>query len=175
MTTCAHCDELIVFGGKREGDSRYCNEKCLQAARAFQLAVDLPETVLTARVWEVYYGHCPKCRGPGPVDVRLGYRVWSALITSSFSTRPHVACRRCGQKARLKDAGFSLLFGWWGFPWGLLGTPVLVVRILLAILREEDTVQPSPLLFNVVGIQLAEQMLENRATKREPAGGDTTA
>jgi hypothetical protein len=177
MTTCARCGELILFGGKRDGDSRYCKDRCLHAARSFRLAAQLPDSVVTARVWEVYYGQCPKCAGPGPVDVHLSYRVWSALIMSSFSTRPHVCCRRCGQKARVKDAGFSLVFGWWGIPWGLPGTPVQVVRNLLAILRQEDSAQPSRQLFNLVSIQLAEQMLEKRGEKTEErtTGGDTAA
>lgn len=158
MTTCAQCGGVILFGGKRHGDSRYCNEKCLQAGRAFRLAEELPDTVVTARVWEVHHGRCPACGGPGPVDVHLSYRIWSAVFTSSFSTRRHVCCRRCGQKARLKDAAFSLVFGWWGVPWGVLGTPVQVVRNLLAILHAEDTVHPSPDLYHLESLRLAEEM-----------------
>lgn len=29
MASCAYCNTRILFGGKRDGDRRYCNEKCL--------------------------------------------------------------------------------------------------------------------------------------------------
>ena len=67
--------------------------------------------------------------------------------------RPEGPGEGCGVLAPLRVVEHSLGTAW---------EPVQVVRNLLAILREEDTVQPSPMLFNVVSVQLAEQILESR-------------
>jgi hypothetical protein len=155
MTTCAACGQTILFGGERNGERRFCNAKCLAAGAVVTLADSLPESVVTARAWEVHNGRCPRCTGPGPVDVHSSFRVWSGLVMTSYSTRPNVCCRRCGNRARMKDALFSLAFGWWGFPWGLIWTPIQVVRNVTGVLRSEDSTSPSPGLTQLVRLQMA--------------------
>ena len=78
-----------------------------------------------AKLWQ---GQCPKCHGPGPVDLYKSFRVHSLVFMTQWKTLPQIACRSCGRKAQLTDALYSLALGWWGFPWGLLMTPVQIGR-----------------------------------------------
>jgi hypothetical protein len=159
MASCAYCRTTILFGGKRAGDLRYCSDKCLTLGGAARTALQIPPEILQQHVWAVHQGNCPSCGGRGPIDVHMSYRVWSALIITQWSSRPTVSCQACGTKVRLKDAGFCLLLGWWGFPWGLLLTPVQIGRNLVAIFSSRDPSKPSPELNNLVAAQLAKQMM----------------
>lgn len=155
MASCAACGETIIFGGKRVGERRFCNDKCVASGSVLAVAAALPESVVSARVWEIHNGRCPVCSGPGPVDVHSSYRVWSGLVITSYGTRLNIGCRRCGNRARLKDAGFSLLCGWWGFPWGLVWTPIQIGRNVMAMMRSEDGTTPSSQLTQMARLQLA--------------------
>jgi hypothetical protein len=115
----------------------------------------LPDSVIAPRVWEIHAGRCPVCSGPGPVDVRYSYRVWSGLIVTNWYTRTHLCCRSCGNKARALDAAFTFFLGWWGFPWGLIMTPIYFGRNILAIVRQEESTAPSDDLARVVRYQVA--------------------
>ena len=74
-----------------------------------------------------------------------------------WSTHPVLGCRSCGIKSQLLGLVFSLVLGWWGFPWGLLMTPVQVLRNLFALLRP-DNGTPSEALDRVVRIRLASEL-----------------
>ena len=115
----------------------------------------VPQSWVTARVWEIYTGRCPECSGPGPIDVHRSFRVWSVLIFTSPTTQLNVCCAACATRIRWKDMRFSLLCGWWGFPWGPISTPAQVVRNVLAIVRvEEKRSTPSEDLDLLVRLQL---------------------
>jgi hypothetical protein len=109
------------------------------------------------------------CEGPGPVDVFTSHRVFSALYVTSWRSIPRVSCRACGTKAQLGGAAYSLFLGWWGFPWGLVMTPIQIVRNLVALSRHADGSAPSPLLEALVREQLAAQGMANEQTAAEPA------
>jgi len=55
------------------------------------------------------------------------------------------------------DAGFSLVLGWWGFPWGFLATPIQIGRNLVGVARGPDPMQPSAKLEKAVRIRIASQ------------------
>ena len=164
MATCGHCSTFILFGGKSAYGQRFCSEKCLQAASinkaAHQLAQEVPEELIQQRVIDVHQGNCPKCGGPGPTDVHVSHRIWSLVRITSWKSRPQMCCRRCGIKAKCGDTLFSLLFGWWGFPFGLLGTPFQIGRNVWGIFAGPDSSQPSPQL---------EQMVREEIVRRAAA------
>jgi hypothetical protein len=155
MANCAACGTTILFGGSRQGDLRFCNDKCRAAGVVRVAAASVPDAVVAPRVWEIRNGRCPVCSGPGPVDIHLSYRVWSGLVVTTHSTRPNLCCARCATRARVKDALFSLAFGWWGFPWGLIWTPIQIGKNVMAIVRAEDAATPSQTLVEVVRLQMA--------------------
>lgn len=155
MAACAACGTTILFGGVKAGDMRFCNANCHAKGSLLLLAQRLPPDLIQQKTTELYHGSCPKCQGPGPVDVHTSYRIWSALLLTSWHSLPHVCCRGCGVKNQLGDALFCLLLGWWGFPWGLVMTPVQISRNVAGMLRSKHSDAPSPDLQRVVGLMLA--------------------
>ena len=165
MAKCDYCGTTIIFGGTREGELRFCNENCLNAGVVLAVSQQLPDDLIQKKVWEVHQGNCPRCEGRGPVDVHTSYRVYSALVYSSWSSRPHISCRSCGIKSQLGDVVFCLVLGWWGFPWGLIVTPIQVVRNLFGVARGPDPTKPSPQLEKLVRLGIASQVATTPANE----------
>jgi hypothetical protein len=162
MASCAYCGTFILFGGNKDGDLRFCNAQCQQRGALRRVADQLPQDQVRSYVEDVHTGACPKCNGPGPVDVHTSYRVWSALVMTSWSSMPAVCCRRCGIKSKLGNAAYSAVLGWWGFPWGILVTPIQIVRNVGGLFMSADPAQPSPKLENILRLHLAAQAAEPR-------------
>src|ERR1051326_9155054 len=110
-------------------------QKCSQNAYVLNLSKTVPNDVLERKVEEVWRGNCPKCTGLGPVDVHRTYEVWSALVLTRWTTQAHVSCKSFATKKQLGSAALSLVLGWWGFPWGLILTPVQVTRNIIGMSR----------------------------------------
>jgi hypothetical protein len=160
MASCGYCGTTVLFGGTREGELRFCNAECQRKGFVAAVAQHIPDHVVSEQVWKVYQGLCPQCGGSGPVDVHTSYRVWSALALTSWSSRPHIVCRSCGSKARLGDAAFSLVLGWWGFPWGLIMTPVQVFRNAAGLVRTTGSTAPSSQLTHLIRLRIAADAIE---------------
>lgn len=105
MATCDYCSTTIIFGGKKEGDLLFCNDKCLEKGFVLVVANEIPADMLDEAVAEVHQGLCPICGGPGPIDVQTSYTIWSAIFLSSWKSNPDICYRSCGTKK--KSAGFS--------------------------------------------------------------------
>jgi hypothetical protein len=160
MAKCAYCGTTLLFGGKKEGNLRFCNDTCRQKGHVLLVASQVPDDVVKQHARDVYAGPCPKCKQRrGPVDVHTAHKVWSAIFMTSWSSAPQVSCRSCGVKAMLFGTTTSLLFGWWGIPWGILITPVQVAKNVWGLLRTEETKQPSRKLEQMVRMNLASHAL----------------
>jgi hypothetical protein len=68
-------------------------------------------------------------------------------------------------KEQLLMTGFSLLFGWWGIPSGLILTPVQITRNLMGVFSPPDPRRPSPKLEKLVRLNLARQILAKSQAK----------
>ena len=156
MKRCKYCDSLIVIGGVGRGKLRYCNAQHERAAYYLERSEAIPASVIDDHVREVHGGQCPRCSGRGPVDVFSSHRVWSALLFTTWSSREHVCCRSCSIRSQLADTLFSLLLGWWGFPWGFIVTPIQITRNLWAIAFPPNYNRPSDKLRKRVSINLAQ-------------------
>lgn len=159
MAKCDYCGSSILFGGVTDGDLRFCSKNCQQKGYPLVVSREIPKHVVDQQLYEIHRGLCPKCQGSGPIDVHTSYRIYSLLLYSSWSSRPLVGCKSCGRKAQIADTFFSLFFGWWGFPWGLIMTPVQVVRNISSILTASDPIKPSDKLENIVRVSIASQLL----------------
>ena len=160
MAKCSYCGTSIIFGGRRQGELRFCNENCEGAGILLSVSQQIPNDLIQPKVWEVHQGNCPRCNGRGPVDVHTSYLVWSALLLTSWKSRPHVCCRPCGVKSQPGDAAFSLVLGWWGFPWGFIFTPIQICRNLIGAARSVDPTKPSPELERLVRLSIASQVAQ---------------
>jgi hypothetical protein len=163
MARCAYCNSLLLFGGAKVGPYTFCNAKCQQGAHYLAISQQIPESTIQQAIQHFDLSGCPKCKGPGPIEVHTSHLVWSALVLTSWSSRPRVCCRSCGIKSQLGYAALDMLIGWWGFPWGLIMTPVQVGRNIIGIFSVPP--HPSNQLKRIIGLNMAAQMaaLQQRA------------
>jgi hypothetical protein len=159
MARCDSCGTTILFGGVTEGNLRFCNATCYQRGFLLTMANEVPENLVSQHLAALHQGPCPKCNGPGPVDVHTSHVVWSLLVMTSWNSIPQVCCRRCGVKSKLGNALISGLVGWWGFPWGLIMTPIQIVRNTYGVFSPPDPTQPSTQLEQLVRVNLAAQLI----------------
>jgi len=166
MAKCAYCGSLILLGGNTDGALRFCNATCQTKGAFLRFADQLTPELVEAELRAVFAGACPKCHGPGPVDVHTSYRVWSALVVTQWQSRPALSCARCGWKAKLGDFIFCLFLGWWGFPWGLGATPMQLARNLYGLAFPKKITAPSDKLRQIIRAHLAAQ--QARAAQAAP-------
>ena len=175
MATCSTCGSTIIFGGVRDGDLRFCNEKCHGKGGVLLVANQVPPEIVQRQAFEIHRGLCPKCGGQGPVDVHVGYRVWSALFVTSWQSMQRLCCRSCGVKGQTTDLVFSLVLGWWGIPFGFIMTPVQVVRNVIGMMSGPEPETPSARLEKTVRIAIATQAIINNAQAKDSAAGGANA
>lgn len=160
MATCGACSSTILFGGHTIDGQRFCNADCATRGQYIRIAAHVPEVEVKQVVRQLHTGKCPKCSNAGPVDVHTSYFVWSALIMTSWQNKPQVSCRSCGLKSQAGNLVGSLLLGWWGFPWGILMTPIQVIRNIVAMVRPPDAHTPSPALERIARLHIGAQIAQ---------------
>jgi hypothetical protein len=177
MTTCDYCGSTIIMGGVRVEHQRFCNQKCAGNAHVLRVSQNLPADVLEKKIDEAWRGNCPKCKGAGPVDVHKFHQVWSALVLTRWTSNAQVSCRSCATKRQAGALAFSLFFGWWGFPWGLVLTPVQVTRNIMAMAGGPNSSAPSPELRKLMKVHVGSQILasQRRATPPPFRGSASSA
>ncbi|MDA1053085.1 MAG: hypothetical protein O3C40_21745 [Planctomycetota bacterium] len=135
MAQCASCGTMILFGGERFGDLRFCNKACLGQSVMVNYGEEIPPEIVAQRALQIREGSCPNCNGSGPIDLQFGHTIVSVLVMTQWNTKPLLGCRSCGLTHQLKSFAICLFGGWWGFPWGLIGTPIQLIRNLAAAYR----------------------------------------
>jgi hypothetical protein len=177
MTPCDYCGTGILFNAIKQGELRFCSTKCAAKAEWVRASLAVPDAEVERQVRETHSGPCPRCGGPGPVDVHTSHRVYSALAWTSWSSHPDICCRSCGCKKYLKHGAFSFFLGWWGFPHGLIITPVQVARNLAGVLGigEPAPDTPSPSLSRMIRLSLAAKRRVHSDTAGSSAGSPAKA
>lgn len=155
MAKCATCGTWILFGGQRAGDHRFCNADCAANAFVLHREASIPEDAVLAGVNAIHQGDCPRCAGPGPVDIHVKHEVYSLLVFTKWKSLPMLCCRGCATKGQIGSAAFSMLAGWWGIPWGFLLTPVQIARNIGGIANGPRPDEPSQELYRHVRSMLA--------------------
>jgi len=154
MARCDYCGTTILFGGRKQGDLQFCSARCQQNGATVELARQLPSADVQRELQAVHNGLCPKCGGNGPVDVHVHHRVWSAIALTSWRSKPSICCRPCGMRSQLGATLFSAVLGWWGFPWGVLITPLQIGRNIVAMVKPPDPSRPSPALERAIRLAM---------------------
>lgn len=157
MAKCAHCRKFIV-GGKKQGRLRFCNERCYQQGFLTAVADQAAPEVVAERLNAIRKQPCPVCGGEGPVDICTSYTVWSAVVTTSWKDHARLSCARCGRASILRGMAFTSLFGWWGFPFGLVATPWQLINGCKSLRRLPRAGSPSPALQEMVKVQIAQEI-----------------
>jgi len=163
MATCDYCGSTILFGGKRDANGRFCNQKCQARGGLLAVSKQIPDATVQDQVMKAHQGPCPKCKGSGPVDVHVSHKVWSAVFLTSWSSAPQISCRSCGLKSQAAATAFTLFLGWWGFPWGLIMTPIQIGRNLYGMASPPDPSRPSAQFEKVLRMTMAANAMQARA------------
>ncbi|MEW4566938.1 hypothetical protein AB1L88_03635 [Tautonia sp. JC769] len=159
MPRCDLCNTIILFGAIEEDGLTFCNDKCREDAVLYRMAGLFPEEEVRKHVEQAHRSDCPVCGGPGPVDVHVTHHIWSLVFISSCQNRIHICCRSCGMKARVRAVFGSGLLGWWGVPWGMLGTPVQMLRNVIGMMMLPDPDIPSARFERWARLDLATHLL----------------
>jgi hypothetical protein len=61
--------------------------------------------------------------------------VWSFILLTSWKSQPQISCKSCAVKSQALGFVSSFFLGWWGIPWGIVMTPVQMVRNLWGMTR----------------------------------------
>ena len=167
MAKCAQCGKTILFGGKTLGDLRFCNAQCQDGYRLSLVGAAVPEHLVDSQTREIHSGLCPRCKGNGPIDVYHSHHIVSALIVTQYSSKIHVCCRSCATKSQVVATVGNFFLGWWGFPFGLVMTPVQIVRNITGMFKTPDPYQPSDALRTQVQTSLAMQIQQAQIAQQQ--------
>lgn len=160
MAKCSYCNSTIVIGGVRDGEHRFCNQTCQQSGLLLSAGKLVSEEDVQKRVNAIHQGSCPRCHGAGPIDIHTSHSVWSALVVTSWKSTPQMSCTPCGKKAKTLSAVGAIFLGWWGFPWGLIITPIQITRNLAGLASSRSGTKPSEQLEKIARLSLAAEMQE---------------
>lgn len=169
MGSCANCGTTILWGGVQHGRLTFCGESCAAGGTVLILAEEVPQEHAEALADEMRSQPCPKCQGRnGPIDVHVSHTVWSALILTSWKSSPELCCRGCATSAQVGAIALSGVVGWWGFPWGLIMTPVQICRNFGGLFFGPSRTRPSKQMIDTAKRILAARALEaHRAQQQE--------
>jgi len=168
MSNCAYCGSTIIMGGVTQGQERFCNARCRNNRQIVQVSNSVAPDVLEQKIEEVLRGKCPKCGGYGPVDVHKAHQVWSILVLTRWNTRQYICCRSCGTKQQIVGLLLSGVAGWWGFPWGLILTPVQITRNIIGMCGGPDRSRPSADLRKAMQLHLGSQIYAASMAQKPP-------
>lgn len=160
MAKCASCGKALVIAGVREGELKFCNKPCRDRKVLQEVILRIPHDLLMERVHVTHHGVCPKCDGIGLNEVFTSHHVWSIGFVTWHKSKPQISCRRCGVKAMLSAAATSSIFGWWGFPLGIIMTPIQLTRNFIGLFTAPNPKQPSRQLVSMIQTEMAEEFLE---------------
>ncbi len=156
MATCATCGLTILFGGVRDSGFRFCGKKCAEKCTLLQAIRAVPEDLVLSEATRVFNGPCPECGGNGPVDMRFHHHIHSLIYLTSWKSHGNVSCAACAKKRQVGAILYCGALGWWGIPFGVLGTPVQIGRNVTETVRSKR-VQPSKALLQHVRQTIAKQ------------------
>lgn len=159
---CATCKKAILFGGKRAGNRRYCSKACCERDELGRLAQQVPEKDVQVLVERLRTGQCRSCRGHAGQEWFQSYFVYSAVVLTSWRTKGEVSCRACARKRQARDLLGSFTLGWWGIPFGLAVTPVMVGANLVGMLRNPLARPPSKGLVEHARLLLAHELWKSQ-------------
>lgn len=160
---CPTCGLSVLFGGVKDGDKKYCSKKCYEADEVNRIAKHIPEDAVVSLTNKIRNGKCPVCQGHGPIDVHKSYFVYSVIIYTSYKTKEHIVCKQCARKKQLSSLFLSTVLGWWGIPFGLIITPVQIVKNLIALFKNPGEISPTELMTQRIRQMLAAKQMETTA------------
>src|SRR5258706_4353758 len=158
MAICDFCGASHRGEHASVGTLRFCTQSCADRGRILQTLDLFPSSAINSYVENTRSGRCAECGAQAPSNIHKSYRVYSVLIYTSWKTLIHYCCQRCGRGHQGSSIVFSGLFGWWGFPFGILLTPWLIFKNIVEMTHRDDTASDD--LRRIRKIELASRLQE---------------
>jgi len=109
---------------------------------------------------------CPRCGVQGKMlNGVVAAVARSFVVTSTVRTKLVIGCSSCIKTELERLSKQSLLFGWWGIPWG----PVYTVRALAVNSKAKAaaaSAEPTPELWSYIASNVGEIAADTRSTYR---------
>lgn len=158
MATCMTCGKTVIAGGIKDHGYRFCSKMChLRKADYLAKMGEISETSVDVEVEKLRTMRCPRCGRNGHVDEHTSVFVYSMILITRFGQKRHMCCRGCALKAQALDTLGTATLGWWGIPFGVIGTPVGIVMNLVQMGVTLRSRKPSKRLRNFARERLARQ------------------
>jgi len=166
MLSCACCGSTVLLA-KKAGEHRYCNEQCAAIGPIHQVARTIPEEHTRLEAMKIHRSTCPTCKqGNGPVDLHYAHTIVSFLLATQWRSKAMLCCKRCAAKTQAIALLQSAVAGWWGFPWGILGTPITLLRNMIGLAGKTGKSGPSRDLLRHVRSTLAANKIWHEREER---------
>lgn len=169
MPKCPNCGKHLFLAGAEGPDgAKYCDENCQTKYALQPYVARLSDGDVRREILKIQSQGCPECGEPDPVEVWNSHSIWSAVLLTRWVNKQHFCCQRCARKHQWTGLLFSAVPGWWGFPWGIIMTPVQIARGVGALSTKIIRGQPSPVLVRRAELQLAAKLqTETRRRQRQ--------
>jgi len=133
----------------------------------------IPDSVVKKEAQKIMKGPCPECdQTSDDIELRFSHRAVSYLVMTIWSKNPILSCRSCHRKKVTSETFITLFLGWWGFPFGLIVTPIQLLRNISAVSSSKSpSREPSSDLFSFVRGILAQTIIENSSQQVSPENG----
>jgi hypothetical protein len=159
MATCDCCGKYYTFGALKAGRYAFCNGTCHSRGSVLVVLDRVPPRHVADYIDGAHRSDCPSCGRAGPIDLRRSHWVWSLMVLTRWGTDQRIECVRCGRLRQAKAMGFSLLAGWWGVPFGLVLTPVQLVRNAIGLMQSSK--RPSADFERLMRLELARRTAQD--------------
>jgi hypothetical protein len=156
MAKCENCGTTYRGGAAVHGKLKFCTHACRDQGKKLELLDNFPPLVIEAEIKKMQVASCGECLATGNIDVHKSHRVHSVILWTSWHTRQNICCSSCGRKHRWKAIGYSAALGWWGIPFGLIVTPIQIIRNIAGMMRSET--RPSSDFIRICRLHLAERV-----------------
>jgi hypothetical protein len=160
MSKCATCGKSIIAGGIKDQGFRFCSKPCHQRQAPFLSKIgQVSEDAVDREMTRVRALRCSRCKRNGEVDMHSSAFVYSMIIMTRFGQNKHLCCKSCALKAQAKDTLSTAALGWWGFPFGLIMTPISLVSNVAQMVATARRKEPSAAMRLYIKQQVARQLV----------------
>ncbi len=140
---CANCGCSILFGGIKVGIRKYCSKICSEKDEVGRASDSISEDEIQQFAEELRFCPCPKCDKNEPVEIHKSYSVYSIIIYTSWKEHDNLVCKSCARKQQSIHLMSSALLGWWGLPFGIIVTPIIIIMNGVALLTNPENNSPT--------------------------------
>jgi hypothetical protein len=134
---CDSCNTIILFWWIREEWLHFCSKDCYKKWYYKVLSRKIPNEDVNDIVEKTFFSNCLECWESWHNDLYISHTIFSLIFITQWNSKPHICCKKCGNKHQIKAIMFSLVLWWWGFPWWLT-TPFTIIQNIHLILKNEE-------------------------------------